>query len=132
MEKPGAGLLIIGPVGSGKTHLASTLVRILILSGSDARFVTAERFYADLREAHRTGASEGSVFDSFETTTFLVIDDLGAGSLSDHERRSTLALLDRRINTNRPTIVTTNWQLGKIAECMDDRIAKPSRWLSHY
>jgi DNA replication protein DnaC len=119
----GAGILISGPVGSGKTRLAAAVVRHLIESGVEALFVTAERFFAKLRETLQTGASEESVFSEFVGVPFLVLDDLGAGSLSDHERRSALALLDRRMNAKRPTIATTNWDLQRIADLMDDRIA---------
>ena len=58
-----------------------------------------------------------------ERMRFLVLDDLGAGSLSDCERRYTLELIDTRLNKLRPTIVTSNWNLQEIAERMDDRIA---------
>lgn len=51
------------------------------------------------------------------------MDDLGAGSLSDHERRCTLELLDRRLDAMRPTVVTTNWTIEQIGERMDERIA---------
>jgi DNA replication protein DnaC len=54
---------------------------------------------------------------------FLVLDDVGAGSLSDHERRSTLHLLDRRINHLRPTIITSNLTVDEIGRAMDERIA---------
>ena len=58
-----------------------------------------------------------------ERVRFLVFDDLGAGSLSDCERRYTLELLDTRQNKLRPTVVTSNWDLQEIAERMDDRVA---------
>ena len=67
--------------------------------------------------------SEESVLEPLEQVRFLILDDLGAGSLSDHERRFTHDLLDRRINRNRRTVVTSNWTLEQIAERMDDRIA---------
>jgi len=58
-----------------------------------------------------------------EKARYLILDDLGAGSLSDCERRYTLELLDTRLNKMRPTVVTSNWSLQEIAERMDDRIA---------
>lgn len=53
----------------------------------------------------------------------LIIDDLGSGGLSDFERRTTLDILNGRINALRPTIVTSNWDLQEISDRMDDRIA---------
>jgi DNA replication protein DnaC len=121
--EPAFSLLLTGPVGSGKTHLAAAICRHLIENGRNARFAICERYYSDLRESYRAGNSEEAVIAPLERVTFLVLDDLGAGSLSDHERRSTLTLLSRRLNAKLTTIVTTNWSLPKIAERMDDRIA---------
>ena len=123
LAAPVSGLLIMGPTGTGKTHLAAAICRDLMERGQEVRFVTCERYYSDLRESYRDASSEDAVIGPLELGPLLVLDDLGAGSLSDHERRSTLALLTRRINANRPTIVTTNWPLQKIEQFMDDRIA---------
>jgi DNA replication protein DnaC len=118
---PADGLLITGSVGTGKTHLAAAMSRHLLEAGTDAVFRRWAQFYADMRETYRTNASEASILRPLIGAGFLVMDDLGAGSLTDHERRSTLELM--RQNENRPTIVTTNWNVAKISQVMDDRIA---------
>jgi DNA replication protein DnaC len=132
-EKPTDGMLISGSVGTGKTHLAAALLRYLIELRREAIFCRAAQFYSDLRETYRNNESEETIFaglgapvrrsDEKARHHFLFLDDLGAGSLSDHERRLTLELLDRRLNACKPTVVTTNWNLEQIAERMDDRIA---------
>lgn len=123
LSHPTDGLFITGTVGTGKTHLAAAIVRHLIEARTDVTFRRCARFYADVRETYRTNASEETVLEPLEQTRFLVLDDLGAGSLSDHERRFTLELLERRLNKNRPTVMTSNWSLEDIAQRMDDRIA---------
>jgi DNA replication protein DnaC len=57
------------------------------------------------------------------TAPLLALDDVGSGSLSDHERRFTLELLDRRTNALLPTVVTSNWSLQQISDLLDDRIS---------
>jgi DNA replication protein DnaC len=123
LRSPGEGLLLSGVVGSGKTYLAAAIVRERVEHGSAASFRRMSELYTALRESFHTNVSEAEVLRPYLSAPLIVLDDLGAGGLSDFERRSTLEILDQRQNAMRPTIVTTNWELPDIAEKMDDRIA---------
>lgn len=123
IRKPSAGLFIFGDVGRGKTHLGASIFRFLVEARADVAFERCAIFYAAVRETFRTNCSEAAVLNPLEHVRFLILDDLGAGKLSDYERRLALELFERRINSNCPTVVTTNWSLDEISELMDDRIA---------
>jgi DNA replication protein DnaC len=126
LDHPGDGMLLLGECGTGKTHLAAAVIVEAIRRGGplwDATFRRCADLYAALREAYRSGTSEESVLRDYANPRLLVLDDLGAGNLSDHERRFTLEILDRRHNAKLPTVVTTNWDLARISEQLDDRIA---------
>jgi hypothetical protein len=122
---PTDGLFICGPTGSGKTRLAAALTRMAIEQGKRIKFARASDFYAALRNSYNAPEgepTERAVLWDHQLPYMLVLDDLGAGGLSDHERRFALELLDSRINSLRPTIVTSNWTVEEIAEKMDERI----------
>lgn len=122
---PSDGLFVTGACGTGKTHLAAAIVRHLTVKRVGVIFKRSADFYREVRELFRTdsAATECAIMSPLEKTRFLIFDDLGAGSLSDCERRYTLELLDTRLNQMRPTVVTSNWNLQQIADKMDDRIA---------
>jgi DNA replication protein DnaC len=122
---PTDGLFIAGPCGTGKTHLGSAIVRHFITKGVGIKLVRCADFYRDVRQMFKSESQgeESAVMSPLEKARYLILDDLGAGSLSDCERRYTLELLDVRLNRMRPTIVTSNWSLQEISERMDDRIA---------
>ncbi len=128
IQNPQDGLFITGPVGTGKTHLAAAIVRILTESGETVRFCRTSDLYSEARASYQAEfPSEQEILRPYVETPVLVLDDLAGGSLSDHERRLTLDVLDRRWNQMQPTIVTSNWTLEEIGERMDVRISSRLR-----
>lgn len=120
---PSEGLLITGPAGVGKTHLAAGLVRALIETGKRVVFKRASELYIEIRKSYDgTGLSEEAILANYCEAAMLVLDDLGAGSISDHERRIALEVIDRRGNYMRPTVITSNRTAAEIGELMDERI----------
>ncbi len=117
------GLFISGPTGVGKTYLAAAITRELIESGHETLFLEVPRLYSELRDCMNHGESEESLIAQYVNVRWLVLDDFGAGALTDFERRYALDLLNRRGNAKRRTILTTNLKLQEIAEKLDERIA---------
>lgn len=123
LAKPGDGLLLQGPAGTGKTHLAAAIIRARIEAGRRAIFRRAADLYAGLRQSYQGSGTEEALLREYTEAPLLVLDDLGAGALTDFERRSTLEALDRRLNALLPTVVTTNLTLRDMEARLDDRIA---------
>ena len=125
IEKPTDGLLLTGGPGAGKTYLAAAIFITVVKSRkASVKFRRASQLFQDIRDSYgQDDVSEEGILDDYIKPSFLVLDDLGAGSLSDHERRYTLEVIDRRLNEERPTIITTNLTLAEISDRMDERIA---------
>jgi DNA replication protein DnaC len=124
MEQPGSGLFLCGATGTGKTHLACAIFRYRIERNRSTRFKRAAAYYLEVRatySAEDRESSEESVIASLADSPFLVFDDFGSGSFSDHERRCTLELLDRRINAKLPTVITSNWNVQELSERMHEQ-----------
>jgi DNA replication protein DnaC len=124
LGNPTEGMVLIGEAGSGKTHLACAIVRALYEIGKKAKFCRASDLYLEIRQSyHGHDLGEMAIMARYCSTPTLILDDIGAGSLSDHERRILLDVLDRRGNDCRPTVVTTNLSLDQIRGLMDERIS---------
>jgi DNA replication protein DnaC len=123
LAKPDEGLLLLGGVGTGKTHLAAAIIMTLAGARRRVEFIPAANLFRQIRETMRENRNESEVLDRFESKEFLCLDDIGSGALSPFERRIFLEILERRLNDLRPTIVTTNWDLHQFDEEMDERIA---------
>jgi len=119
-DRQSTGLLLYGPVGTGKTHLAYAILRDLLEAGQDALAVNATNFYRELREVFNSDKSEGSVMAKYTGVPWLVFDDAGAGALTDFERRYLLDLLDQR--ASRRTVITSNLTVEDFRKRLDERI----------
>ena len=106
-----AGLLIVGPVGVGKTHLATAMLAELV----DTRAVRG--LFGDFTELleriqatfGRNDESSDDILAPYRDAELLVLDELGARRPTDWARDVLYGLLNTRYNRRRLTILTTNY-----------------------
>lgn len=105
------GAVLIGTVGTGKTHLAVSVLRGLIERGFGGRFYD---YCSLLREIQSTYSPEAELSEIellrpvFETQV-LVLDDLGAMRPSPWVLDTVTLLLNTRYNRHLVTLITTNF-----------------------
>ncbi|MCE7957889.1 MAG: cell division protein ZapE [Acidobacteria bacterium ACB2] len=107
-----AGLLIVGPVGRGKTHLAVAVLSELIetkgLSGLFCDFSDLlDRIQATF--GRDGGESADEIVGPYRDAPLLVLDELGSRRPTDWVREVLYGLLNTRYNRQRLTIVTSNY-----------------------
>ena len=118
-------LYLCGPVGSGKTRLACTLLNESWRSEHrSAEFVRVPMLLYRLQP--RGDVEPFEEFERLIERRLLVLDDLGAEreSATDYTRRTLLMLYEARHDAGRRTIWTSNRTPRSIGEFMgDDRLA---------
>lgn len=116
-------LLIVGPVGVGKTHRAFATLRAVADTGSTIRWqaYTAANLYAALRP--RDDRRADSDYESIAHAPLLLIDDLGAAKLTEWAEEITYRLINDRYERCLPSILTTNVVPGKLGATVGDRVA---------
>src|SRR5581483_10055525 len=110
--REGTGLLIIGKIGVGKTHLAVGIIKDLILTrGASCLFYDYRELLKQIQNSYNDSvkATELDVLRPVFDTEVLVLDELGAVKPTEWVWDTVSLILNTRYNDNRTTIITTNF-----------------------
>jgi DNA replication protein DnaC len=106
------GLLVIGTIGVGKTHLAVGMIKELILGkGIACLFYDYRELLKQIQNSYNDSVktTELDVLRPVFETEVLVLDELGAVRPTEWVWDTVSLILNTRYNDNRTTIITTNY-----------------------
>jgi len=105
------GLLLMGPCGVGKTHLAVAVLKEVVLRGYGGLFYDYNELLKEIQHSYnsQTQTTEMEVLEPVLTAELLVLDDLGASKPSPWALETVGHILNSRYNEKRLTILTTNY-----------------------
>ena len=117
-------LLLIGPTGTGKTHISTAIARELIHQGYDVIYDSTQNILSDF-ESDRFRSNYGrndTVSDKYLDCTLLIIDDLGTEFSNQFTLSTLYNLLNTRQNRGLATVISTNLSPDELAHKYEDRI----------
>jgi DNA replication protein DnaC len=107
------GLLLMGPIGTGKTHLAVGILKELIRTKQIACvFYEYRELLKDIQNSYDPSvrASELGILKPVFETEVLVIDELGSMRSSEWVEETVGFILNTRYNNQKTLVVTTNFE----------------------
>ena len=111
---------IIGPCGTGKSHLAQALGHSAIREGYNVLFTTASKMLAQLNAARATNGFDRQ-FAKIASVDLLIIDDFGLKPLKSTQDEDFHDVISERYE-RKSTIVTSNLDIPEWTDAFPNRI----------
>ena len=124
-EKPRGWLMITGPYGCGKTHLAAAIGNFRAAEGDEPIFIVVPDLLDHLRSTFSPSSvvSYDHLFEQIRSCRLLILDDLGTQTSTPWAKEKLFQLLNYRYEAKLPTVITTSAKPDEIDARVQSRLS---------
>ena len=115
-------LTLVGPVDTGKSHLAVAICRRWLARGKPARYVLVPLMLEELRAGYQFEGEYDRRLEFLLKVHLLVLDDLGTQKPTEWAVEKLMQVIDYRYVNALPLVVTTNKPLDNLPGDTEHRI----------
>ena len=110
IAESGKCLVLLGGVGTGKTHLAICMLKAMINEGGAGVFLSVSDLILSIRSTWNTGGTAEKM-NLYCDAHLLVLDEVGVQAGTENERQILFSIINRRYNEMKPTVLISNLDL---------------------
>ncbi|MBO5106474.1 MAG: ATP-binding protein, partial [Clostridia bacterium] len=123
-------LLFFGETGLGKTHISLAIAAAALEKGMGVVYSPVQNLIQKLEKEHFSYNSDTPILDDVLECDLLILDDLGTEFSTAYSQSLIYNIINTRILTAKPTIISTNLTMEELANKYHDRVA--SRIIGSY
>lgn len=117
-------LLFNGGTGLGKTMLSACIARVVAEKGFSVAYESAQHLFSKLeKDRFRPDEESAREVGAFSQCDLLIVDDLGTELPGNFVVAALYALVNDRLLAGKPTIISTNLNIGEIRQRYSPQIA---------
>ncbi|MEI6685990.1 MAG: IS21-like element helper ATPase IstB [Planctomycetota bacterium] len=113
-------VLIVGPTGTGKSHIAQALAHCAIRQGIDVLWLSQTKLFSELQSARASGRYDRK-FSELSKIPLLIIDDFGLRPIRSPQDEDFHDLISQRYE-NTSTLVTSNLDFNEWGDAFPNRL----------
>lgn len=118
------GLFMYGKTGLGKTHLSLAIANEVLNKGYDVYYGSVQSIMDKLEGEHFGRLPrEDSIKEDILNCDLLIIDDLGTEFSTQFTNAELYNIINSRMLSSLPTIISTNLEMEQVAEKYSQRVA---------
>lgn len=106
-------LILVGSVGTGKTHLAASIAHYCIEQGIVTKFGNITDIFQSLKDAFTT---DEDILSEIKTVPLLILDDLGKEKSTEWTQETIYSIVNYRYEHMLPMVITTNCTMAELQD----------------
>ncbi|SEP72955.1 DNA replication protein DnaC [Lachnospiraceae bacterium NE2001] len=121
-------ILMYGGPGLGKTFLSNCIAKALLDSGHTVLYLSSNELFSEILSIYIMSKSETEkalakpIYEYIYSSDLLIIDDLGTEVMSSFVRSQLFEIINKRIQEQKSTLISSNLSLGELQESYTERV----------
>lgn len=115
-------VFMFGPTGLGKTHLSLAAANRILEKGYSVIYDSAINILRKIEKEHFSREHSSEMIDMVIGTDLLILDDLGTEYETPFYNATIYNIINTRLNSGKPSIISTNLDFGGIKRRYDERV----------
>lgn len=115
-------ILMFGKTGLGKTHLSLAIASRVLEKGYSVVYDSAINILRNIEREHFSREHSTDMIDLVMNTELLILDDLGTEYETPFYSSTIYNIINTRLNSGKPTIISTNLDYSGIRRRYDERV----------